>query len=99
MPYADSDMVPIAGGIFMMGSDRHYPEEAPARRVEVSPFRIDATPVTNAQFTAFVAATGHVTLAELPPDPADYPGMDPALITPASLVPESSPATSPTSHQ
>ena len=69
-----------------MGSDRHYPEEAPARRIAVDPFWIDQTPVTNAQFARFVEATGHVTFAELAPDPADYPGMDPALAEPASLV-------------
>ncbi|WP_373875407.1 formylglycine-generating enzyme family protein, partial [Methylobacterium trifolii] len=48
----------ISGATFRMGSDRHYPEEAPTRRVALDDFRIDATPVTNAQFAAFVAATG-----------------------------------------
>lgn len=38
--------------------------EGPARRVTLSPYRIAATTVTNAQFTAFVRATGHVTQAE-----------------------------------
>jgi formylglycine-generating enzyme required for sulfatase activity len=69
-----------------MGSDRHYPEEAPAHRVIVDPFRIDVTPVTNRQFAAFVEATGHVTVAETPPDPADYPGARPEMLHPASLV-------------
>lgn len=76
----------ITGGEFLMGSDRHYPEEAPARRVRVHDFWIDETPVTNAAFGAFVAATGHVTFAERPPDPRDYPGMDPALARAGSLV-------------
>ena len=49
-----SDMVAIPGGTFRMGSDRHYPEEAPAHRVTVDGFWIDRTPVTNAQFRAFV---------------------------------------------
>jgi len=62
-------MAHIAGGVFTMGSDRFYPEEAPARKVRVDPFWIDETPVTNAQFAQFVEATGHVTFAELPPDP------------------------------
>ena len=35
---------------------------------------------TNAQFAAFVADTGHVTLAETAPDPADYPGMTPDMV-------------------
>jgi sulfatase modifying factor 1 len=56
-----------------MGSDRHYPEEAPARRVAVAPFRIDPAPVTNRQFRAFVEATGYLTYAEIPPDPKHYP--------------------------
>lgn len=76
----------LDGGRFVMGSDRHYPEEAPARAVRVDPFRIDETPVTNAQFARFVAETGHVTLAEHAPDPRDYPGMDPAMARAGSLV-------------
>lgn len=68
-------MQAIAGGVFVMGSDQFYPEESPARRVRVDPFLIDETPVTNAQFARFVAATGHVTVAEIAPDPRDYPGM------------------------
>jgi formylglycine-generating enzyme required for sulfatase activity len=76
----------IAGGEFWMGSDRHYPEEGPARRVQVDPFLIDVGPVTNAEFASFVAATGHVTLAERAPDPAQYPEADPALLKPGSAV-------------
>ena len=40
-------MVYIPGGTFRMGSDSHYPEEAPAHRVTVDGFWIDRTPVTN----------------------------------------------------
>ncbi len=76
----------MAGGEFAMGSERHYPEEAPVRRVRVDPFWIDEAPVTVGEFARFVAATGHVTVAERAPDPADYPGMDPALAVAASLV-------------
>ena len=76
----------IAGGVFAMGSDRHYPEEAPVRRVEAGPFWIDETPVTNRQFAAFVRATGHKTLAEIAPDPKDYPGALPELLYAGSLV-------------
>ncbi len=79
-------MVFISGGTFVMGSDKHYPEEAPAHRVSVSPFWIDRTPVTNREFRKFVNATGHVTLAELPPDPKDYPNALPHMLKPASLV-------------
>jgi formylglycine-generating enzyme len=81
-----AEMVWVPGGSFVMGSDRHYPEEAPAHRVTVDGFWIDRHPVTNEQFGRFVAETGHVTLAERPPDPSDYPGARPDLLVPASAV-------------
>ena len=61
----------IPGGTFRMGSDKHYPEEAPSHRVSVDGFWMDRTPVTNRQFKQFVMATGHVTTAEIPRDPKD----------------------------
>src|SRR6187431_602316 len=67
-------MVRIDGGTFRMGSDRHYPEEAPAHRVTVDGFWMDRYPVTNRQFKEFVRATKHITVAEITPDPKDYPG-------------------------
>ncbi len=79
-------MVLIQGGFFRMGSDRHYPEERPSHRVKVDPFLIDPTPVTNAQFQAFVQATGHITVAETVPDAKDYPGALPHMLKAASLV-------------
>ena len=79
-------MIWIPGGAFRMGSDRHYVEEAPAHRVIVDGFWMDATPVTNRQFAAFVAATGHVTMAERKPDPKDYPGALPHMLRAGSLV-------------
>ena len=79
-------MVAIPGGTFLMGSDRFYPEEAPARQVRVDPFWIDATPVTNRAFAAFVADTGHVSLAETAPDPRDYPGMPADMARAGSLL-------------
>jgi sulfatase modifying factor 1 len=83
---AESDMVWIPGGEFQMGSDRHYPEERPVHGVAVDAFWMDRYPVTNAEFERFVAATGYVTFAQLPPDPADYPGALPELLYPGSLV-------------
>jgi len=83
---AQADMVAIQGGTFLMGSDQHYPEEAPAHRLTVSPFLIDRTPVTNRQFRQFVEATGYVTVAEKAPDPKDYPGALPHMLKPGSLV-------------
>src|SRR5438045_2728836 len=81
-----ADMVFIPGGTFRMGSDRHYPEEAPIHRVTVSSFWIDRTPVTNREFRRFVEATGYVTVAEIAPDPKDYPGALPHMLRPGSLV-------------
>jgi hypothetical protein len=79
-------MVLISGGTFRMGSDKHYPEEAPAHRVTVGAFWTDRYPVTNRQFMEFVKATGHVTFAEIPPDPKDYPGALPHMLYAGSLV-------------
>ena len=81
-----SDMIRIPGGTFRMGSDRHYPEEAPSHLVTVDGFWIDATPVTNAQFRKFVEATGYVTWAEIAPDPKDYPGALPHMLKAGGLV-------------
>jgi formylglycine-generating enzyme len=79
-------MVWIPGGTFLMGSDDHYPEEAPAHQVTVDGFWIDRHPVTNAEFARFVRKTGYLTVAEQAPDPADYPGAKPELLVPASTV-------------
>src|SRR5262245_32859442 len=79
-------MIRIPGGTFRMGSDKHYAEEAPIHRVTVGEFRIDPHPVTNRQFKEFVNATRHVTFAEIPPDPKDYPGARPHMLFAGSLV-------------
>jgi sulfatase modifying factor 1 len=83
---AQSEMVWIQGGAFVMGSDRHYPEEAPAHRVIVDGFAIDRTPVTNRQFRAFVEATDHVTFAEIATKAEDYPGAAPVMLQPGSMT-------------
>jgi formylglycine-generating enzyme len=80
------EMIWIPGGTFRMGSDAHYPDEAPAHRVTVSGFWIDRTQVTNAAFRRFVKATGYVTLAERVPDAAMYPGAQPELLVAGSVV-------------
>jgi formylglycine-generating enzyme required for sulfatase activity len=81
---AKSGMRWIPGGTFHMGSDRHYPEEAPVHEVTVGGFLIDESAVTNRQFAAFVAATGYRTVAERPPNPADYPGALPEMLKPGA---------------
>src|SRR5262245_50802084 len=79
-------MARIPSGRFRMGSDQHYPEEAPARRVAVDGFWIDRFQVTNRQFTEFVNDTGYMTVAERPLDSADFPGAPPENLVPGSLV-------------
>ena len=79
-------MVMISGGTFRMGSDQHYPEEAPVHRVTVDGFWMDRTPVTNRQFGQFVEATGYVTFAEIAPKAEDYPGALPHMLKAGSLV-------------
>jgi sulfatase modifying factor 1 len=86
-PLADRrGMVFVSGGEFTMGSEDFYPEERPLRRVAVDGFWMDEHPVTASEFRRFVRETGHVTVAERPLDPDDYPGADPELLVPGSLV-------------
>jgi len=81
---AAHNMAWIPGGTFVMGSDPHYPEEGPPRLVTVKGFWMDAHEVTNAQFAAFVKATGYRTMAERqPPQPAGASG---DLLKPGSAV-------------
>jgi sulfatase modifying factor 1 len=85
-PVRTSGMVRIPGGTFLMGSDKHYPEEKPAHKVAVPAFWMDTHAVTNREFERFVAATGHVTLAERPANPEDYPGAKPEMLVPSSVM-------------
>jgi formylglycine-generating enzyme required for sulfatase activity len=79
-------MVWVPPGSFLMGSQEHYPEERPVHEVAVDGFWIDQHQVTVAEFRRFVKATGYVTVAERPLDPADYPDALPELLLPGSLV-------------
>ena len=79
-------MLWIPGGTFQMGSDHHYPEEAPAHSETVEGLWIDKYEVTNEQFERFVDATNYVTSAERPPRAEDYPGALPEMLMPASVV-------------
>lgn len=83
-PYPD--MIWIPGGTFQMGSNVHYPEEAPQHRVKVDGFWLDRHPVTNAQFAKFVEQTKYVTFAEVAPNPDDYPGALPEMLFAGSVV-------------
>ena len=81
-----TELVPVPAGSFRMGSTSFYPEEAPIHTATVGAFGIERHPVTNAQFAEFVDATGYVTVAEKPLDPALYPGVAEADLLPGALV-------------
>jgi sulfatase modifying factor 1 len=61
-------LVDIPGGSFLMGYEGPLANpgegEGPVRTVDIDPFRIGATTVTNQQFATFAKATGYVTEAE-----------------------------------
>jgi iron(II)-dependent oxidoreductase len=61
-PVADGpEMVRVEGGIHVIGAGPDgfaYDNERPRHEVELAPFEIDRTPVTNADFARFVAETG-----------------------------------------
>lgn len=80
------DMVHIPGGSFLMGSDEFYPDEQPVHERGIASFYIDRFEVTNEQYAEFVDATGYVTVAERPMDPAQFPGADPADLVPGAMV-------------
>jgi sulfatase modifying factor 1 len=89
-------MAYIKAGTFMMGGDNDQADadEFPKHKVSVRGFWMDATEVTNAEFRAFVKATGYVTTAEQKPDwealkkqlPPGTPKPDEKLLVAASLV-------------
>lgn len=79
-------MIRLDGGRFRMGSEQFYPEESPIHEVTVAPFELDVHAVTNAQYAAFVDATGYVTVAERPLDPGEFPQASPEQLQPGSLV-------------
>ena len=89
-------MVFIPAGDFIMGTDdpNSMPNERPAHRVQVGAFWMDEHDVTNAEFRAFVQATGYVTTAERPIDweqmkkevPAGTPKPPDDMLKPGSLV-------------
>jgi sulfatase modifying factor 1 len=95
-PSLTHGMAWIPGGEFTMGSTDPLarPDEKPLHRVRVRGFWMDATEVTNAQFAAFVKATGYTTVAERPVDweelkkqvPPGTPKPDAAMLQPGSLV-------------
>ncbi|MGA7054154.1 MAG: formylglycine-generating enzyme family protein [Mycobacterium sp.] len=82
----DHDLRWIPAQTCNLGSDQHYAEETPAYHAVVDGFWITAHQVTNAQFAEFVDATGYVTAAERPVNPADFPEAPPENLQPGSMV-------------
>ena len=90
------EMVLIPGGRFSMGGDddQAWRDEYPKHMVVVDSFWMDVHEVTNAQFSAFVEATGYLTTAEKAVDweeikkelPPGTPKPDASQLAPASLV-------------
>ena len=94
---APDGMVWIPGGEFSMGAQdppdmndsvgmQATRDARPIHRVYVDGFWMDTTEVTNAQFAAFVKATGYVTIAERTPLAKDYPGAPPENLVAGSVV-------------
>lgn len=75
----------IPGGWFTMG-DETFPDAVPLHRVYVDGFWMDTHEVTNGEFARFVEATGYVTVAERPIDPAKFPGVPAENLEPGSIV-------------
>ncbi|XP_035886138.1 formylglycine-generating enzyme isoform X1 [Phyllostomus discolor] len=77
-PQVPAKMVPIPAGVFTMGTDDpqiRQDGEAPARRVTLDAFHMDAYEVSNADFEKFVNATGYLTEAEKFGDSFVFEGM------------------------
>ncbi|KAM9185778.1 formylglycine-generating enzyme isoform 2-T2 [Dugong dugon] len=77
-PLASPKMVPIPAGVFTMGTDDpkiQQDGEAPARRVMINAFYMDAYEVSNAEFEKFVNSTGYLTEAEKFGDSFVFEGM------------------------
>ncbi|KAM6170563.1 formylglycine-generating enzyme [Rhynchocyon petersi] len=73
-----AEMVAIPAGVFTMGTDDPQIQqdgEAPARRVTIDAFYMDAYEVSNAEFEKFVNSTGYLTEAEKFGDSFVFEGM------------------------
>jgi len=81
-----ASMAFIPGGGTRIGAGAQLPEEQPAHNVQISPFCLDRTEVTNDRFAAFVAATGYLTVAERPLSVEQFPELKASERAPGSLV-------------
>jgi sulfatase modifying factor 1 len=90
------EMVWIPGGEFSMGNvnpvgmtdggKEAMDDARPVHRVYVDGFYMDATEVTNAEFAAFVKATGYITVAERKPTKEEFPGVPEENLVAGSVV-------------
>ena len=96
-PDSSSNMKLIPGGYFLMGAEASkmaLAREFPKHQVQVSSFYMDIHEVTNAQYAAFIEATGYQTVAERPINwtvlkeqlPPDTPKPSSDLLQPGSMV-------------
>lgn len=88
-PGEPPEMVALPAGTFLMGSaEERYPldGEGPVRPAVVRAFCLAAHPVTNAEFGAFVKATGHVTTAQREGWSFVFAGLLPADFPPTRAV-------------
>jgi len=93
---AAAGMVYIPGGEFSMGipdptrvkggGKEAMPDARPIHRVKLKEFLMDEHEVTNAEFAAFVKATGYVTLAEKKPTREEFPDALPEMLVAGSVV-------------
>jgi len=65
-------MVEIPAGSFTLGNDNSDPNEAPAQKMDLPAFKIDAYEVTNADFATFVKASGFLTYREKQGSPQNW---------------------------
>lgn len=94
--YIPKGMIFIPGGTFSMGSpnttgmshggNQEMADCRPIHRVKVDAFLIDEHEVTNAQFAAFIEATGYITLAEKVPTIEEFPDAKPEMLKAGSVV-------------
>jgi sulfatase modifying factor 1 len=80
-------MVFIPAGNFSMGSDDPaFADAQPLHKVSLKGFWMDEHEVTNAEFEEFVKETNYKTVAELPLNPVDFPGVPAENLVPGSGV-------------
>ncbi|MEO1514170.1 MAG: formylglycine-generating enzyme family protein [Bacteroidota bacterium] len=94
--HSSEGMTLIPGDVFDMGGDNEQarPDEFPKHKVQINDFWMDQYEVSNAQFAAFVQATGYQTIAERPIDlealmkqlPPGTPPPPKEMLQPGALV-------------